>query len=234
MSASCCSPVAPAANDHRYRRILWVALVVNLTMFAIEAITSARSDSVSLLADAIDFLGDAANYAISLLALGWSIHGRARASLVKAVCMAMFGVLVLGRAGWSVMHGSAPEPATMGLVAALALAANAGVAALLFSQRNGDSNRRSVWICSRNDAIGNLAVGLAALGVFGTGDAWPDLAVAALMAGLALMGAVSVARLARTELATPAAVEVAPACCAIPEPVRISAVIPRVRRRPTS
>lgn len=201
MSASCCSPPAPSA-DPRYRRILWIALVVNAGMFGVEVVSGLSSGSVSLLADAIDFFGDAANYALSLAVLTMAATVRSRAALFKAACMALFGVFVLARALWVLKSGSVPEPVTMGVVAVAALAANVGVALLLFRYREGDANMRSVWLCSRNDAVGNVAVGLAAIGVFGTGSAWPDLAVAAGMAVLALTGAWSVMRLARGELAT--------------------------------
>ena len=203
MADSCCAPPAPSA-DPAYRRILWVALLLNVAMFAIEVAGSVRSGSVSLLADAIDFFGDAANYALSLAVLSLALAWRARASLLKAASMATFGVFVLGRAAWSLLDGRVPEPLTMGAIAVLALAVNVFVAALLYRYRTGDSNMRSVWICSRNDALGNVAVGAAAFGVFGTGRAWPDLAVACAMAALALTGAWSVMRQARRELAAPA------------------------------
>ena len=189
-----------ASADPRYRRVLWIALLLNAAMFVVEFGASFTSGSVSLLADSIDFFGDAGNYAISLAVLGLSIATRAKAALFKAACMALFGVLVIGRAAWSLQAGVTPEPATMGAVGFLALAVNAGVAWMLFAWRTGDANMRSVWICSRNDAIGNLAVVLAALGVFGTGTAWPDLAVATVMAALALWGAWTVATQARGEL----------------------------------
>jgi len=141
------------------------------------------------------------NAAMFVIEIGSGLAWRARAALVKAASMALFGVAVLAYAAWGAWQGSAPEPATMGLVAALALAANLGSAALLYAYRDGDANMRSVWLCTRNDAIGNVAVGLAALGVFGTGSRWPDLVVAALMASLALSAAVTVLRHARAELA---------------------------------
>jgi Co/Zn/Cd efflux system component len=199
MSAHCCAPAAPAV-DPGYRRVLWIALVINATMFAAELWAAASSGSVSLLADSIDFFGDAANYALSLAVLGMALQTRARAAAIKAASMGLFGGFVLGRAAWSATSGAAPEPITMGVVGSLALAANVAVALMLFRHRLGDANMRSAWICSRNDAVGNLAVMLAALGVFGTGSAWPDLAVAALMAVLAVSGAGSVLRQARGEL----------------------------------
>jgi Co/Zn/Cd efflux system component len=176
--------------------------VLNAAMFAVELGASWTSGSVSLLADSIDFFADAGNYAISLAVLGMAITTRSRAALFKAACMGAFGAFVLGKAMWSLKAGVPPEPATMGAVGFAALAVNAGVALMLYRFRSGDANMRSVWICSRNDAFGNVAVGLAALGVFGTGSAWPDLAVAAAMAMLALTGAYSVGRQARTELVT--------------------------------
>jgi Co/Zn/Cd efflux system component len=184
-----------------YARVLWIALLVNAAMFGIEIAAGLRSGSVSLLADAIDFFGDAANYAVSLAVLSLSLAWRARAALLKAATMVLFGGAVLGRAVWSISHGVAPEALTMGLVGALALAANLGVAALLYAFRSGDSNMRGVWLCTRNDAIGNVAVMLAALGVFGSGSAWPDLAVALVMASLGITAGLAVIRQARRELA---------------------------------
>jgi Co/Zn/Cd efflux system component len=186
--------------DPRFRRALWIALTVNLFMFVAEVAASWSSGSVSLLADAVDFFGDAANYGLSLAVLSMALHVRSIAAIVKAACMAAFGVFVLARAAWALQAGTSPEPLTMGVVAGVALAANLGVALLLYQHRSGDANMRSVWICSRNDAIGNVAVGLAAFGVFGTGTAWPDLLVATLMAMLAIAGAATVLRHARVEL----------------------------------
>ncbi len=209
MSASCsCSSECStqSAVDPRYRRILWIALVLNALMFAVELGASLRSGSVSLLADSIDFFGDAGNYAISLAVLGMTLSVRSKAALVKAACMGAFGVFVLGKAAWNFSTGHLPEPATMGVVGFLALAVNGSVALLLYKFRTGDANMRSVWICSRNDALGNIAVMLAALGVFGTGQSWPDLLVAAIMGVLALTGAASVLRAARRELRQPAPV----------------------------
>jgi Co/Zn/Cd efflux system component len=208
MSASCCSHTAhdtPSPVDPRYRRALWVALVLNALMFFVESTASWTSGSVSLLADAIDFFGDAANYALSLAVLGMALSVRAKAAIFKAACMGGFGIVVLGKTLWNLNAGVPPEPATMGAVGLLALAVNAGVALMLYRFRTGDANMRSVWICSRNDALGNLAVMFAALGVFGTGAAWPDLLVATIMAALALSGAATVLKQARGELGGSAA-----------------------------
>lgn len=184
-----------------YRRVLWIALVVNGLMFALEIGAGLAAHSVALLADAIDFFSDAFNYGITLAVLGAGALWRARAAMFKAATMLVFGALVLGRAAWAATSGALPEPVTMGAVGVLALAANAGVAFLLYAYRDGDANMRSIWLCTRNDAIGNVAVLLAAAGVFGTGTRWPDLAVAAVMAGLALAAGASVLRQARAELA---------------------------------
>ncbi|WP_331350596.1 cation diffusion facilitator family transporter [Cellvibrio sp. UBA7671] len=203
MGAHCCNHdhQQPAKPNPKYRRILWIALVVNFAMFAIEIIFSLQSKSVSLLADSIDFLGDSANYAISLWVLAMSVQTRAKASLFKAASMALFGVVVLVHAIWNAITGVIPDAETMSLVGLLALVANLSVAWLLYAYRNGDSNMRSVWLCTRNDALGNIAVIVAAIGVFGTGTAWPDLIVASIMASLALTAAWQVAKQAQRELA---------------------------------
>ena len=204
MSAHCCDHATPKAetiaNLARYRKILWIALVVNAIMFLVEIGAAFRAGSLSLLADAVDFAGDALNYAVSLAVLASALAWRARAAILKAVSMMGFGLYVLAAAMWSVWHGGVPQAMTMGAVALLALLANIAVAWMLYAFREGDANMRSVWLCSRNDAIGNVAVFMAALGVFGTGSAWPDLAVASLMALLALHGGWTVLRQARGEL----------------------------------
>jgi Co/Zn/Cd efflux system component len=200
--SGCSTDASPFAQtiDPRWRKALWIALAVNATMFFVELIAGLRANSVSLLADAVDFAGDAANYALSLAVLSLALTWRSRAALVKGVTMLAYGVFVLTRAGWMLHAGSVPEPLTMGVVGFIALLANTGVAVLLYAFRTGDANMRSVWLCSRNDALSNIAVMLAALGVFGTGSAWPDLAVAGVMAALAISAGVSVVRQARGEL----------------------------------
>jgi Co/Zn/Cd efflux system component len=193
------APGTPVPDS--YRRALWIALVVNAAMFAVEIGAGLAAGSVALLADAIDFFGDAANYALSLAVLSLGMTWRSRTAMLKAASMLLFGAAVLGRAAWSAWQGITPEPLTMGLVGALALTANLGVAWLLYRFRNGDADMRSVWLCTRNDAISNIAVLFAALGVFGTGTRWPDLLVAGVMATLALWSGVTVLRHARAELA---------------------------------
>jgi Co/Zn/Cd efflux system component len=140
------------------------------------------------------------NYGISLSVVGLALAWRARAALVKGLSMGALGIWVAGSTVWQALAARVPEAEVMGLVGLLALLANLGVAGLLFRYRTGDANMRSVWICSRNDAVGNVAVLLAALGVFGTGTGWPDIAVAAMMASLAIWGAAQVVRQATREL----------------------------------
>lgn len=203
MSHSCCPlPESQPHNDPRWRRVLWLALAINAAMFAVEMVAAFAADSRALQADSLDFLGDAANYAISLAVAGMALAWRARAALAKAATMLAFGVWVLGSAIHGSLAGANPQAETMGTIGGLALAANVLVALMLFRYRSGDANMRSVWVCSRNDALGNIAVLGAALGVFGTGQAWPDLAVAAIMAGLAIWGSVEVFRQAHQELAS--------------------------------
>ena len=202
MGNTCCGPdeAGASTNDPTWRRILWIALGLNAIMFGVEIVAGIAADSRALQADALDFLGDAANYAISLGVAGMAIVWRARAALVKAATMLVFGLWVLGSAIWGFFVGASPDPGTMGAIGSLALAVNLAVAAMLFRYRSGDANMRSVWICSRNDAIGNIAVLAAAIGVFGTGRAWPDLVVASIMAGLAVWGSAEVSKQARGEL----------------------------------
>jgi Co/Zn/Cd efflux system component len=200
----CCNsedcPSSRASNGAPWRRALWIALAINGAFFLVEIVAGATAGSVSLQADALDFLGDAANYAISLGVAGMALAWRARASLVKGATMALFGLWILGSTAWNAVLGVVPGAPVMGVVGTLALAANMGVALMLYRFRDGDSNMRSVWICSRNDAIGNVAVMLAALGVFGTRSSWPDLVVGAIMATLALSGAWQIVRHALAEL----------------------------------
>ncbi len=187
----------------RFRRVLWIALFINTAMFGVEVAGSVHSGSIALLADAIDFAGDAANYGLSLAVLALAAHWRSRAALVKGLSMGAYGAFVLGKAGSMAMAGTLPEPITMASIGMLAFLANFGVALLLYAFRSGDANMRAVWLCSRNDAIANVAVVLAAAGVFGTGSHWPDLAVAAMIASLALWSSISVVRQALNELARP-------------------------------
>jgi Co/Zn/Cd efflux system component len=189
-----------ALNSPAWRRALWIALAVNAAMFAGEIIAGVAAGSASLQADALDFLGDASNYAISIGVAGMGLSWRARAALVKGAGLLALGSWVAGSTIWHAIAGTLPGAGVMGIVGVLALLANAGVALMLYRFRTGDSNMRSVWICSRNDAIGNVAVIAAAAGVFGTGTGWPDVIVAAVMAGLGISGGWQIVRQARAEL----------------------------------
>jgi Co/Zn/Cd efflux system component len=187
-------------DNPAWRRALWIALTVNATMFAGEILAGIASGSVSLQADALDFLADAANYGISLSVAGMGLAWRARAALVKGGGLLALGFWVFGSTAWHAYAGTLPKAEVMGAVGVLALAANAAVAIMLYRFRMGDSNMRSVWICSRNDAIGNLAVIAAATGVLGTGAGWPDLMVALIMSVLGISGGWQIIKQARGEL----------------------------------
>jgi len=201
-SDSACSATAKvdALNSPQWRRALWIALVVNAAFFVAEIVAGAAAGSAALQADALDFFGDAANYAISLGVAGMALTWRARAALAKGGTLIVFALWVLGSMAWHAVHGTLPRAEIMGVVGIAALIANGGVALMLYRFRTGDANMRSVWICSRNDAVGNFAVMLAAMGVFGTGTGWPDVIVAAIMGGLGLMGGWQIVHQARSEL----------------------------------
>lgn len=201
-------PGCSTCHDHQpaqtvsptYKKVLWVALIVNLGMFIVEVASGLKAGSVSLLADSLDFFGDAANYAVSLFVLGMALSIRAKAALVKGATLGIFGVGVLAFTSYRLWTGQVPEPVTMGVIAVLALVANVAVALMLYKWREGDSNMQSVWLCSRNDAIGNVAVVAAAGLVAWTGSAWPDLVVAVLMATLGITAARTIIAQAWREL----------------------------------
>ena len=213
MSASCCDHHHdPQRGNVAFRRVLWIVLALNAIMFLVEVGAGIAAGSASLQADALDFLGDTANYAISLAVVGLALRYRAAAALAKGTTMGVFGLWVIGTVVWHALHGTLPSAITMSAVGLMALVANAASFALLWAHRAGDANMRSAWVCTRNDVLGNLAVLVAALGVFGTHTGWPDIIVAAIMAGLALQGAVVVIRQAYTELN---------------QPVPVAAIVPR-------
>lgn len=203
MPLACCEHehCGSAGQSPRYRVALWLALVLNASMFVTEIVAGVAAGSAALQADALDFLADAANYGISLSVFGLALVWRARAAMVKGLSMGLLGLWVAGNTVWHAIAGTLPQAEVMGVVGVLALIVNGGVALMLFRFRGGDSNMRSVWICSRNDAIGNVAVMLAALGVFGTGTGWPDIAVASVMAALSLWGAAQIVVHARKDMA---------------------------------
>jgi Co/Zn/Cd efflux system component len=200
MSDACCHVPPRPRNDQSYRRVLWIALFANLAMFGIELVASVFSGSTALAADAADFLGDSANYALSLGAIAIGGAWLSRVALLKGAAMSVYGLAVLAYAGWRAWLGVAPEPLTMGVIGLLALTVNFSVAALLYRFREGDANMRSVWLCTRNDVIANILVLIAAAGVFSTGTVWPDVGVAAILAFLGLSSGRIVIRQAREEL----------------------------------
>lgn len=201
MAGGCCSVDQGRQKiDGAWKRALWIALAINGAMFGVEMVAGVTAQSAALKADALDFLGDAANYAISLGVAGMTLVWRARAALLKGASLLLFGSWVLASTLWYALAGTLPQAETMGVIGVLALIANIICAVILWKHRDGDANRRSVWICSRNDAIGNIAVVAAAFGVFGTGAAWPDIIVAAILAGLGVSGGWQILRQARNEL----------------------------------
>ena len=188
MACTCSHEPAPQKPNSKFRTALWIALFINLAMFFVELIGGAYTHSSALWADSLDFFGDAVNYGISLAVLGASLYWRATIALLKGITMALFGVVVMAKTAYGYVQGIPPEAITMGAIGILALIANVIAAFILYAFRYGDSNMQSVWLCSRNDAIGNVAVILAAIGVFGTGSLLPDAIVALIMATLGLTG----------------------------------------------
>ncbi|QEW22174.1 Cadmium, cobalt and zinc/H(+)-K(+) antiporter [Marinibacterium anthonyi] len=182
-----------------YKRRLWAVIAINAAMFVVEMSAGHAARSQALQADALDFLGDAMTYGLSLAVIGASVRMRANAALLKGTSLMLMGMWVLGSTLWRVFVVGVPEAQIMGGVGVMALAANLASVWLLMRYKDGDANVRSVWLCSRNDAIGNVAVMLAAVGVMVTGTGWPDLAVAGLMAGLFLSSATQIFRQALAE-----------------------------------
>ena len=200
MASRCCPNPGALPEFGIQRRILAVVLVINAVMFLVEAGAGWGAESVSLQADALDFLGDSINYATALFVLSKPLRWRAGAAFIKGLAMLCFGVFVLAASAYNALTGASPAAPVMGMIGLLALAANLGAALILFRFRKGDANLRSVWLCSRNDAIGNLAVLAAAGGVALSGGLWPDLAVGLIMASLAAWAGQSVLRQALGEL----------------------------------
>lgn len=202
MSASCCqnSPKFEGVSA-AYRRVLWTVIAINAVMFVVEMAAGRAAASQALQADALDFAADAATYGLSLAVIGMPLRRRAQAALLKGASLSLMAAWVLGTTAWQVLVLGVPQAEVMGAIGFLALVANLASVALLLRWREGDANVRSVWLCSRNDAIGNVAVMLAAGAVAVTASGWPDLIVAAAMAGLFLTSSVRILRQARIELA---------------------------------
>ncbi|MHA1597288.1 MAG: cation transporter [Alphaproteobacteria bacterium] len=197
---ACCDHQPDSTPPVAYKRVLWAALVINSGMFIIEIVAGLIGGSVSLQADALDFFADAANYGISLLVLSSGLRVRAQTAMAKGIVMGILGIWVLGLSVYHMAIGQVPGAVIMGGVGLLALTANVVTAWMLYHYRDGDSNMRSVWLCSRNDAIANIAVLVAAVGVWNTGTGWPDVAVGVIIAGLGLSAGAQIFRLARTEM----------------------------------
>jgi Co/Zn/Cd efflux system component len=203
MSAGCCSQEPKFEGLSRaYRRALWAVIGINAMMFGVEMTAGALAGSQALLADALDFLGDTMTYGLSLAVIGMSVATRSSAALFKAGTLAAMGLWVFGSTLWQVLSPDVPVARVMGVVGIMALLANLASVGILLKYKDGDANVRSVWLCSRNDAIGNIAVMLAAIAVAATDTAWPDLIVAGLMAGLFLWSAVAILRQALAERGT--------------------------------
>ncbi|GAB2186168.1 cation transporter [Roseibium sp. LAB1] len=182
-----------------YRRRLWLVIALNGGMFIVEMIAGQAAGSKALQADALDFFGDAVTYGISLAVIGASLKTRALAALAKGTSLFLMGIWVAATTLYQVFVLGVPQAAVMGSIGFLALAVNLASVLLLVRYKDGDANVRSVWLCSRNDAIGNVAVMLAAAGVWGTASAWPDLIVAGLMAGLFVSSSIQILRQAIRE-----------------------------------
>ncbi len=201
MSGGCCGAETKFDGvSTAYKRILWIVIIINASMFCIEIAAGFTAQSQALFADALDFLGDSLTYSISLLVVGKALRIRAKVAIFKGVSLLLMGLWVLGSTLYKVLSLTTPEPFIMGSIGALALAANLISVLLLLKYRDGDSNVRSVWLCSRNDAIGNVIVMLAASGVWATQSAWPDLIVAGIMALLFLSSAIQILRMGMKEL----------------------------------
>lgn len=195
-----CNESGQSSVSAEYRKVLWICLIANAVMFVAQMIASYAAHSVSLLANSADFFSDAANYGISLYVLNLSLRQKAKASLFKGVSLGLVGLWVAFETLHHALQPELPKPFIMAVISVVALAVNVGCAVLLYKYRGGDSNRESVWICSRNDAIGNIAVMIAAAGVFASSTIWPDIIVAAILGWLAVTGAWRIIRLAKKEL----------------------------------
>lgn len=198
--AGCCGHDAKFDGvSEDYKRRLWVVIALNAAMFFVEMTAGQLAHSQALQADALDFAGDALTYGISLAVIGASLQARTNAALFKGVSLLLMGLWVFGSTVYRTFYAGVPTAEIMGGIGFLALLINLASVLLLVRYKDGDANVRSVWLCSRNDAIGNVAVMFAALGVWGTTTKWPDLIVATIMAVLFLSSAVQIVRQALTE-----------------------------------
>ena len=194
MSANCCADKKFDGVSERYKRILLVVIALNALMFGVEITGGIFSQSQALQADALDFLADSLSYGMSLWVIGRSMTLRSSVAIVKGVSLAAMGGWVLLSTIYRIFTEHTPEPFTMGWIAVCALGVNLLSVLLLLTYKDGDANVRSVWLCSRNDAIGNVAVMLAAVAVAYTQSGWPDLIVAFLMSGLFFNSSIQIIR----------------------------------------
>ena len=196
----CTGDTNRAQNDPGYRRALWLVVALNLGFGVLEVGGGLLADSQALLADSLDFLGDGTITLVGLLALAWAATARAKVAFAQGLFLLALGIGVIGVAIWRAMTATAPEAELMGGIGLVALAVNVTAALILSRYREGDANVRAVWLFSRNDALANVAVIVAAGLVAWTGKAWPDLAVAAVIPALFIHSALNILRSARTEL----------------------------------
>lgn len=196
-----CSNKSFDGVSETYKRILWIVISLNAAMFVVEMVAGIKAQSQALQADALDFFGDAVTYGLSLAVIGQSLQLRAKVALFKGLSLLVMGIWVFASTVYRVFYLGVPVAETMGMIGLLALLANLASILLLVRYKDGDANVRSVWLCSRNDAIGNIAVVLAALGVWRTATGWPDLIVAGLMASLFLSSAIQIIIQASREMA---------------------------------
>ena len=200
MGAHCGHDVGFDGSDPKFRQALIIVIIINFVMFGVEMMAGHISGSQALMADALDFFADGVTYTISLLVIGKALRVRSIAAMAKGISLLLMGLWVMGSTIYDVFFLVTPKAEIMGVIGFMALIANLASVLILMRWRDGDANIRSVWLCSRNDAIGNVAVMLAAVGVFGTGTGWPDLIVAGIMAGLFINSSIKIIRQSRQEM----------------------------------
>ena len=199
-SCGCTGDTKRAERDPAYRRALWIVILLNLGFGLVEIVGGFIADSQALKADALDFIGDGTISLFGLIALGWTAHARSRIALVQGLFLGALGLGVIGFAIWRAMNAVAPDADLMGGIGVVALIINVSAALVLSRFREGDANVRAIWLFSRNDALANIAVIAAAGLVAWTGQAWPDLAVAGIIALLFLHSAWEITRGAMAEM----------------------------------
>ena len=203
MSQDCkdsCESIVFEGMSKTYKNILWIIIFLNGGMFLVESIYSFIADSTALKAEALDFLGDTVTYVATLLVISKPLKTRAMVALLKGISLGVMAFVVLSFTLYRVFVIGSPEALTIGIIGFMALCANMISVLLLMKYRDGDSNISSVWLCSRNDAIGNIAVILAGTGVFATGTVWPDIVVAFIIAGLFMHSSVKITSQALNEI----------------------------------